>query len=249
MSGFRAAITFLTRLPVGTAQGMDGAVGWFPLVGALVGLAVGGAYALLYPWVPSLLGAVVAVSFGAFLTGAIHEDGLGDSFDALGSGATGDEAMRIMRDSPLGTYGTIAVVVSLLWRVMALGSLSPAEAVAGMVMAHGLARAAAVCLMAITRPARPDGLGHAGVSSATEPGVWFAVATGLAISFLATGWWAVPAVALAVLVVVVLRRAALARVGGVTGDLLGACEQVAELLALAVVAVAAWQGWAPWWSA
>lgn len=249
MSGFRAAITFLTRLRVGTTQGMDDAVGWFPFVGALIGLAVGGAYALIYPWVPSLLGAVVAVTFGALVTGAIHEDGLGDSFDALGSGATGDEAMRIMRDSPLGTYGTIAVVVSLLWRVMALGSLSPVEAVAAMVMAHGLARAAAVCLMAFTRAARPDGLGHSGVSSATGPGVWVAAVTGLAISFLATGWWAVPAVVLAVLVVVGLRRAALARVGGVTGDLLGACEQVVELLALAVVAAAAWQGWAPWWSA
>src|SRR5918996_733290 len=102
----------------------------------------------------SLLGAVVAVALGILLTGAFHEDGLGDSFDALGSGLSGEAALRIMRDPRLGTYGTTALTLSVVWRVVALGSLNPAGAVAGLVMAHSLGRVGAVVLLGLSPPAR-----------------------------------------------------------------------------------------------
>lgn len=248
MRGLRQAIAFLTRLPMRRAGGADRSAAWFPLVGALIGLVVGGAYAALYTWVPSLFAAVVALTLGVWSTGAIHEDGLADSLDALGSGAVGEEAMSIMRDSRLGAHGTIAVMVSVLWRVVAIGSLAPADAIAGLVMAHSLARAGAVSLMAITPTARSEGLGHSFASATTSSGVGIAVVSGLVFSVLATGWWAVPAVTLIVLTVAVLRRLFTRRIGGVTGDLLGACEQISEMMALAVVVFAGWQGWEPWWA-
>jgi len=247
MIGLRGAVTFLTRLPVG-GGGTESMASWFSLVGALIGLAVAGVYAALYPWLPSLLGAVVAVGAGIWLTGAFHEDGLADSFDALGSGASGDEALQIMRDSRLGTYGTSAVVISLLWRVIAVGSLTPTVAVAGVVMAHSLGRAGSVALMALTPPARSDGLGRSGVLAVTARGVWFAILFGIGISLLAGGWWAAASVVVVAVAVIVLRRVSMRRVGGITGDLLGACEQIGEMGVLAIVAGAAWHGWTPWWA-
>lgn len=228
--------------------GIDKAVAWFPLVGALIGLFVAGAYVVVYPWMPSLLGAVVAIVVGVWLTGAFHEDGLADTFDALGSGAIGDDALRIMRDARLGTYGTTAVVLSVLWRVVAVGSLTPTVAIAGLVTAHSLARTGAVVLMVTTPPARSDGLGLSGASAVTRRRVWVAIGAGLGISLLAVGWWIGPAVIFVGLTVIVLRRTVLVRIGGTTGDVLGACEQLSEILVVTVVAVAAWQGSSPWWA-
>ena len=247
MSGLGQAIAFLTRVPLSSAHGVDKAAAWFPLVGALVGVTVAGAYWALFPWVPSLLAAIVAVTLGVLLTGAFHEDGLADSFDAIGSGETGQAALRIMRDSRLGTYGTVAVVLSVTWRVVALGSLTPPGALAGLVMAHSLGRAGAVALL-LSPPARSDGLGASSASMVTPRSVWFAVAFGLVLSTLAAGLLVGAALVAVGLIVVVLRRSALRRLGGVTGDISGACEQVSEMLVLAIAAGAAWRGWAPWWA-
>lgn len=251
MTRFLEAVTFLTRVPIsrGEATGNIGkASAWFPLVGGLVGLAVAGVYAALYPWLPSLLTAVIAIAVGSWLTGALHEDGLADTFDAFGSGASGDDALRIMRDSRLGTYGTTAVVVTVLWRTVAVGSLGPAAALAGVVTAHSLGRAGSVALMAVAPPAREDGLGRSGLSGVTRGGTWFAVLTGLAVSSVAAGWWVGPAVVAVTLCVVALRTISSRRIGGITGDVLGACQQVSEMLILAIFAAAVWQGWHPWWA-
>jgi adenosylcobinamide-GDP ribazoletransferase len=252
MIGLRAAFTFLTRVPLQSTDGGDGdlarAVAWFPVVCGLLGLTVAGAYALSYPWLPSFLGAVVAVAVGTWLTGAFHEDGLADTLDAFGSGATGEEALRIMRDPRLGTYGTMAIVFSVLWRIVALGSLSPAQALAGLVTAHSLARAGSVVLMSVALPARADGLGRTAAGDISTRGVVIAVSTASLASFLVAGWWAVPALALVGAAVLVLRVTSMRRLGGVTGDVLGACEQVGEMLVIALVAGAAWAGWSPWWA-
>lgn len=247
MKGLRQAVAFLTRIPVGETGGIERAVGWFPGVGALVGLAVAGSYAAAYWWLPSLLAAVIATTVGVVLTGALHEDGLADSFDALGSGVQGDEAHEIMRDSRLGTHGMTALGISLLWRIVALAALAPAGALAGLVMAHTLGRAGAVSLMALGPSARADGLGSSGVTETSRGAVWGAVLSALGLSLLAAGWWVVTALALVVIVVAILRAVSVERFGGITGDLLGASEQISEMAVLAVVAGAAWSGWEPWW--
>lgn len=250
MSSLRQAVALLTRFPVGKAEiGFTSGAMWFPFVGALIGMAVAAVYVSLYSWMPSLLCAVVAIAVGVWLTGALHEDGLADSLDALGSGAIGDEALEIMRDSRLGTHGTLALVISIVGRIIALGSLGPVGAAAGLVMAHSLARTGAVTLMVTTPPARPDGLGRSAASAVTVREASIAVVSGLGLATAVAGWWVIPAVTGTGLTVLVLRRLATRRIGGMTGDVLGACEQVAELLVLATVATAAWQGWSPWWAA
>lgn len=250
MRGLAQALALLTRIRVpGGATAPGGGTGWFPVVGALIGLVIAGIYALLYGWAPSLLGAVVAVSAGVWLTGALHEDGLADTLDALGSGAVGSDALEIMRDSRLGTYGTLGLTVSVLWRVTAVASLPPVAAVAGLVTAHSLARVGAVALMATMTPARSDGLGTSWTSGLSNRDVSVAAVGGLIVGSIALGWWVTPLFALTGLVVLGVRWVSRRRIGGVTGDVLGACEQLSEMLTLGFVAALAWHGWSPWWLA
>lgn len=251
MSGFTAAVTFLTRVPLGASPSADlsRAAPWFPTVGALIGALLTGVYALGYRLLPSLLVAVVAVVVGIVITGAFHEDGLADSFDAIGSGATGEAGLAIMRDSRLGTYGTTALVVSVLWRAIALGSLEPELALVALVGAHSLARAGAVALMAITEAARVDGLGRSGVVGVTALGAGVAAGTGIGVFALLGAWWVLPGIFLVGATVLWFRHVGRSRFGGVTGDLLGACEQIGEITILTLVAGMAWIGGTPWWFA
>lgn len=248
MSGIRSAVAFLTRVPL-TADSPPGgsAVPWFPIVGAGIGAFAGGLYAGAYQIMPSPLAALIAVTSGILLTGALHEDGFADTADALGSGSTGETGLQIMRDSRLGTYGSIAVVVSILGRVLAVGALEPIHAFVALVMAHALGRTAAVVLMATTKPARADGLGRTGALSVTFSGVWIAVTIGLAITGALGGWWVLPAVVLAAVGLIWLRAICLVRFSGVTGDVLGAAEQLSELAVLTVVVVVTWGGSDVWW--
>lgn len=249
MSGLRDAVGFLTRVPTaGNGPPGSSAVPWFPLVGAGVGAIAGVLYAGAYQIMPSPLAALVAVIGGILLTGAFHEDGFADTADAIGSRLTGGGALDVMRDSRLGTYGSIAIVVSILWRVLAVAALDPLQGVAGLIMAHVLGRSAAVALMATTEPARDEGLGHAGVMVVNRVGAAIAVLSGLVIAGVAGGWWLVPAVLMAAVGSVWLRKVAMARFSGITGDVLGACEQLTELAVIAVVAVVTWSGFDLWWA-
>jgi len=249
LNGLRSALGLLTRLPVGDhGGGEDAGLRWFPVVGVLVGLIGGGVYSLAYRFLPSLLAAVLAVAAGAVVTGALHEDGLADTADALGSGASGEEALRIMRDPSLGTFGVLALTTASVWKIAALGALGPVWALTALVVGGTLGRTAAVVLIAVTEPARPDGLAHSVAGGASRAGTWWAVVSGVAVAAAALGPWAPGAVALVAGSAWLVRRTALRRVGGITGDLLGACEQVAELVVLTLVAGAAWFGDHPWWA-
>ncbi len=246
MSGLVAAAGFLTRIPVPQRPDALGrAAPWFPVVGLVVGLVLAGVYSAAYQVLPSPLASLIAISVGLLLTGAFHEDGLADTADAFGSGATGDRALEIMRDSRLGTYGTAALSISIVWRVLAVGSLGPEIALAGLVVAHSLGRAGAITLMVLAPPARSDGLG---VLAIGRRGALVGVLFALLVSGAALGWWAIPGLVLVGIGVWWWRRASLSKVGGITGDVLGACEQTGEVLILTLVAAASWTGSSLWWA-
>jgi adenosylcobinamide-GDP ribazoletransferase len=248
VKGLLGAVGFLTRVPV-RAEGPPGrsAVPWFPIVGACIGAFAGGLYATAYQVLPSPLAALIAVTAAVFLTGALHEDVFADTADAFGSGLRGEQGLEIMRDSRLGTFGSIAIVVSISWRVLSVSALGPAQAFVALVMAHTLGRTAAVVLMTTTKSARDDGLGRAGVLASSAPGIWAAVVSGVVLAGALGGWWVLPALALASLGVVWLRTASLVRFSGVTGDILGAGEQITEIAVLTVVAAVTWAGSDVWW--
>lgn len=249
---FIGAAQFLTRIPIKhTAAPVTRAamVPWFPLVGALVGGVVGGIAAGLEYWLSPPAAASVAVGTGMLVTGAFHEDGLADLSDAVAGGATRERRFEILKDSRLGTYGTAALAGSIVTRIAALAALvavGPAATLAGTLGAHALARGVAVGVIGVAPAASSDGLGASFRSDVSPTRAAATVAIALGIAALAAGWWAAPMLGVAVLVAAAIATVSVRALGGITGDVAGAVEQVAECAGLLVAsALAAHHG--IWW--
>jgi adenosylcobinamide-GDP ribazoletransferase len=238
----RLATGLLTRVPMPHPDGAmpanpARAQRAFPLVGALIGLAVGLVdRSLLAIGIPALAAAALALGAGAALTGALHEDGLADVGDGFGGGRDRAAKLSIMRDSRLGTYGALVLLVGFSARLSALASLPVAAIVPGLVVAHTLGRAAIPVLAASMPFARDDGLGKSAGRPET-PSAITAVMIAVVVALLC-----LPAkTALLAVAVTALGAAAMAvlawrQIGGVTGDVFGAVEQVAETAVLLVLA-------------
>lgn len=237
------AVVFLTRIPVpwsipGPAGRLQRCTPWFPAVGVLVGLA--GAFAWwLGSWTGhSVLAALAAVAATALVTGAFHEDGLADTFDGLGGASDRDSALAIMKDSRLGTFGAVALILVVAARVGALAALATL-APAALVAAHALARFTSLPAIRWLPYARADGgTGKPFAGGVSPAGMGVAGLATLLLTLLllpdAFGWaWLGAAVGSGVVI-----GWSRARLGGITGDTLGAGNQLAELgvyLALLVV--------------
>ncbi|WP_419900048.1 adenosylcobinamide-GDP ribazoletransferase [Roseomonas sp. USHLN139] len=230
-----AAFGLLTRLPVGwlpqpgDPAGYARAVWAYPLAGALLGALAGGVQAgLAGLGVAPAMAAPWAIAVLLLASGALHEDGLADMADGFGGGRDRERKLAIMRDSRIGSFGALALVLALGCRGVALSeAVSPVALMAG---AGALGRGAMLVPLVLLRPARSDGLG-AGLG---RPPVWafglggvLAVALGMVL----LPWWAA-VVALGAGGVVALL--AWRQVGGHTGDVLGASAVLAELAVLSV---------------
>jgi adenosylcobinamide-GDP ribazoletransferase len=238
----RLATALLTRVPMphpdgATPAGLARAQRAFPLVGAMIGVVVGLVdLALLAMSIPPLAAAALALGASAALTGALHEDGLADVGDGFGGGRDPAAKLLIMRDSRLGTYGAIVLLVSFSAKLSALASLPTVAIVPGLVVAHALARATIPVLAASMPFAREDGLGKsAGRPEAAS--VVAAVIVAIVIAFLClSAKQALIAIALAGAAAAVMAALAWRQIGGVTGDVFGATEQVAETAILVMLA-------------
>ena len=248
MIGLLGAIQFLTRVPVKTQSPppLARCVPWFPVVGALVGATVGLVAAVGAELVPSIVAATLAVLTGVLVTGAFHEDGFADVADAAAGGWNREQRLRILRDPLHGSYGVAALSGSVLVRVACVATLGPAAAFAGLIAAHTLARAAAVGVMGVVPPATDDGLGAGYARDLQRNAVLAGCAAGLLIAAIATGWWVAPLAVAALAGAVAVAALAVRKFGGITGDVLGAVEQVAECAVLVVVSGLAARH-AVWW--
>jgi adenosylcobinamide-GDP ribazoletransferase len=237
-----AAVIFLTRLPVRWPGPFPNGLFTrcyraFPLVGAAIGLAGGAVFALAaFAGLPPTLAALLAVASQVLLTGALHEDGLADVADGFGGGRDPAAKLGIMRDSRIGGYGALALVLAVLARVLALAALSGPAAVAGALTAAGAgSRAAMPALMLRLEPARRDGLAAAGgapPAGRTLGGVGLAALIAvLALGFI-DGLIVVTAGAAATVLFGWLARR---QIGGYTGDVLGAAQQIVEIVMLLVL--------------
>lgn len=253
MKGLRVAASFLTRVRVGAAVEVPAdlarSVPWFPVVGGLLGLAVAGVYAGARLALPSFVAASLAVGAGVLLTGAFHEDGLADTADALGGGWSREGALRILKDPTHGTYGVLAIALSLFIRVGALATLDGWTALATLPAAHALSRAASVGLLGWSPSAADEGSGATYSAAMSRRGVLSAVIAGLLVGLASLGAWVLPAVLLAGLAAGAVGWLGGRTLGGVTGDLLGAAQQAGEMMVLLLGAAAAANGWPwmPWW--
>ena len=242
----RVAAAFLTRLPLPLAHppgpGRLAQASWaFPIVGLAVGITGGLVYGAAY-WLglPPLLAAIFAIAGQIMLTGALHEDAAADVADGLGGGTTRERKLDLMRDSRIGTFGALALISVFTARVVAISALAEAELVIAALVAAGAAsRATMVAVMAMVAPARSDGLGaqagrpHTGTVAA-------ALIIAIVVSLLALGTVAGTAgLAGAAIAASGLAWIAWRQIGGQTGDVLGACQQAAEVLCLAVIVAVA----------
>jgi adenosylcobinamide-GDP ribazoletransferase len=236
LTSFLGALQFLTRIPVRlpTAPNLARSVPWFPVVGSLIGAATGGVAALSMEWLSPAVAAALAVIVGLMVTGAFHEDGLADTMDALG-GTSRERRLEILKDSRHGTYGVAAMCSSIVLRVLCIAAVGPAAAVAGLVAAHTLGRGAAVAVMVAAPPAAADGIGADVARSASKAGAAAGIAAGVAIVVAVCGWWVLPLVGAAVIAAAAIAELGRRAFGGVSGDVLGAVEQVVECAVLVVI--------------
>ncbi len=238
----KVAAVFLTRLPVAglfpTAAIGEAARG-FPTVGA----AIGGAAAIVYGVATSLdlppaVAAVLAVGTMVLATGALHEDGLADMADGFGGGRDREQVLVIMHDSRIGAYGVLALMLVIGLRILCVAELHGAfTAALALIAAAAGSRALLPLVLHYVPPARPDGLGH----DAGRPGRRMLVdasAVGAGLVLIGLGpFGGVLAGLAAAMVAWVIANLALRRIGGQTGDVLGAIQQATEATIL-IVAVA-----------
>jgi adenosylcobinamide-GDP ribazoletransferase len=239
-----AAVTFLTVIPVGRRVALTGgdvarAGALFPLVGAAIGAVVGGVAVLLGRTADPAVAATVAVAVGALLTGGLHLDALADAADGLG-GRTREDAMRIMREHTIGAFGAVALVLDLGIKAAAIASLVAHDAAfGGLVAAGALSRACPAPLAAALPYVQPTP-GRGGAMQGTPAGrAAVAVTLGLVLALAAARGRAGWAVATAALTALVVALVAARRLGGVTGDVLGAACEACETAVLVALAAAA----------
>jgi adenosylcobinamide-GDP ribazoletransferase len=239
LEALRAAVMFFTRIPLPSARRWDPeslqhAAAWFPFVGWIVGGVAGGVYfAASLVW-PPLVASGLSLASTLLLTGAFHEDGFADVCDGFGGGTTRERTLEIMRDSRVGAFGAIGIAVMLLLKWHTVAALPPTLAPWALLAGHAVSRGASGTLMA--------SLPYADTSGKAKP-----LATRLSggrllasLVFAALPLLLLPPSALWAVVAVIVARFALARwfvsrLGGYTGDCLGAAQQVCEVVFLLVV--------------
>jgi adenosylcobinamide-GDP ribazoletransferase len=231
------AAQFLTRVPLSRrvveAGELSRAVAWFPVIGALVGTGVAGVVYFAAPLLGTDVAIVAGLIFGALVTGAFHEDALADACDGLGGGTTRARALEIMRDSRVGSYGVVALVLLYAARFALFRTLGPAALLLAYPAASSLGRGSIVAVLGLLPSAREEGMGSHVARSLGRVTIAIGLATPAVIAVLLCGRAALPLVVVAiaanVLAAVYLRH----RLGGATGDCAGAVNVVVEVLTLA----------------
>ena len=245
MALFLVALQFLTRLPVPSARDfqpvwLGESLRYFPLVGGLVGLVNVGVWWLSSLWFPATVAVGLMLAASLLVTGAFHEDGFADTCDGLGGGSTRERALAIMKDSRIGAYGAIGLVVLLGLKWSALLAVPTAAFALTVVTAHVVSRWCAIGLVWALPYARTDGEGKSvafdgGLSAAQWLLSGAIGVTALAVPAIGSGMSAMTATAAAVGFAAAAASTLVAalyfrqRIGGYTGDCLGAVQQVSEL--------------------
>jgi adenosylcobinamide-GDP ribazoletransferase len=238
---FFIALQFFTRLPIPRWVGyepmwLQHASRYYPLVGIVVAAVTGGVYFVSALVLPAAVAAVLSTIAGVYLTGAFHEDGFADVCDGFGGGYTRERILEIMKDSRVGAYGAIGIGLLLLLKCAALAHLPIPAAVAALLIAHPLSRMFSAALIWRLDYAKDEGKAKPLAQSMSGTEFLIAVLTAC-LALVVVGfagwlsWWAILAGAAAGCASTAwLARFFVQRIGGFTGDCLGAVQQVAEVM-------------------
>ena len=242
MSRALLAVRYLTILPLSRRshaglEDLGRAAPWFPVVGAALGLVLAAVDALTVRVFPPLLAALLTVTVWKLLTGGLHLDGLADCLDGL-AGRDPAERRAIMSDSRIGAFGAIGLIFFLMLESAAVSELPHGARWRALVAAPGIARATPALLGRLFRSARAGGQGalfSAGLGRAAAPA---ALGVALAVAVAVLGWLGAVAFAVGVASAMAIGTLLARRLDGVTGDVLGAGVELAELAVL--LTVSAW---------
>jgi adenosylcobinamide-GDP ribazoletransferase len=231
---FFTALGYFTRVPVPRWVGferdyLNAAARYFPLVGVMVGGVGALVYLLALRVLPAGVAVLLSMAATLILTGAFHEDGLADSIDAFGGGYTRDDVLRIMRDSRIGAYGAIALVVALMLKWQTLAALPPSRVAWLMVGAHAASRTFAISFLVTLDYVRAEGKAKPVAQRMSLSAFLIAMAFGL--PWLVWLDWKLACFTFALLFVLrwLMARYFVKRIGGYTGDCLGFAQQVFEI--------------------
>lgn len=235
---FLLAVQFLTRIPVPagaiyTPERLAASVRYYPAVGILVGLFCAAVFWGTRAIYPDDIALALSITAGLLITGAFHEDGLADTFDGIGGGQDRAQALSIMRDSRLGTYGTSALVIALALKFLSLGELPENWVVVALIAGHGVSRASSVVVIATSNYAQTTGKAKPVADRISTSGLCVVLTTGLAglgfaaivfpLEILASGCAGL------ILGHVAMRLFFERKLNGYTGDTLGAVQQASEI--------------------
>lgn len=234
----KLSIGFFTRIPLPHDDDHSGdladAAITFPIAGFLIGALLATIWLIASYFLPALPAAGIAMTTGLILTGALHEDGLSDCADGLGGNVSKERALEIMRDSRIGTYGAAALIMTIGLRWSGLASLDMWSGFTALIIAHMAGRTAIIIPMYFSQYARKEGLASS-VSGGQDINQFsITLLIPALISFLIAGWQGLLAVAISMVTAWLVTKWLDLRIGGYTGDGLGAIEQIAEITTLLV---------------
>ena len=244
---FLVAMGYFTRIPMpkwveADSDKLNKASRYFGLVGLLVGLLSAIVFWLTQNWLPAGVSVLLAMLVGVLLTGGFHEDGLADTFDGFGGGWTAEDKLRIMKDSRLGSYGALALMLALLlkWQLLVeLALYDPVVAGSALIVAHTVSRMVSASIIFSAKYVRDDETSkskplsqHQGINE-----LLILIASGVLVLLFLKGLAALSLLLVMIglrrLIIVIFRR----QIGGYTGDTLGAAQQIAEIVCYFVLLV------------
>ena len=244
---FLLALGFFTRIPLPNfadfqESDLNHSAKYFPLIGIIVGLVGAGSYAICAQFLPQNLAVLISMAATIYLTGAFHEDGLADSADGLGGGWQREQILTIMQDSRLGTYGAVVLFLVLFAKFQLLSSLNSYYVAFALIAGHALSRLAAVYVMASLSYTKPEGKAKPLATQVSLLDLSVATVFGLLPFCVIVGLLLANNHALAITIKLVLmtlipvllswlwwRHKVYKWLGGYTGDILGAMQQITEL--------------------
>lgn len=235
---FLLAIQFLTRLPVPASdlyspERLNATPRYYPLVGGLLGAMIAAVFWGLSQVLPTNLALVLTMTIGLLLTGAFHEDGLADTFDGIGGGHDRDTALTIMKDSRLGTYGTAALVMALALKFASLIALPDLWIIVALISGQCLSRLSSVLVIATSRYARTEGKAKPVAESLSGASLVVVVLTGIGAVAAAACFLPLSAIGVGLVGATAghigMRLLFERKLGGYTGDTLGAVQQASEM--------------------
>ena len=235
---FLLALQFLTRIPVNTDKlftndRMAEAPRYYPLVGVVVGVIAAVIYKLCTARFPDVVALLLSVAATLLLTGAFHEDGLADTFDGIGGGTDRERRLAIMRDSRVGVFGLLALCVVLALKVTVLLAMQAQTIVWALIVGHAFSRYSSVLAIATSNYARDDGTGKPVANGIGATG-FFIASLSIVVLLLLAAWFMSSAFVTGATVGCAVGHIAARllfehKIGGYTGDCLGAVQQISEM--------------------